>query len=62
MLQIEAKLLALADAKHIDEVELAHMEADSLLIAALRQCWASAGQDSVEGVIKAYEAVPKWYT
>lgn len=59
MLQIEAELYMLINT---DDQESAHIEADKLLIAALRQCWASAGQDDVETVIKAFEAVRKWYS
>ena len=62
MIQIEAKLWALAtQTEYAHDVEKTRDEADKLLIAALRQCWASPNRNDVEGVIKAWEAVPKRY-
>lgn len=62
MIQIEAELWAIAtQTKYAHDVEKAHIEADKLLIVALRQCWSSPNRNDVEGVIKAFEAVPKWY-
>lgn len=59
MAEIKAALLTL---DYDSDPEKAHIEADKLLIAALRenQVWGSA--DIVQQVIKAYEAVPKWYS
>ncbi len=59
MEEIEVSLWAVANA---DDQELAHIEADKLLIAALRQCMAPGYETAVENVIKAFEAVPKWYS
>ena len=63
MAEIKAVLLAIADGiMYADDIEAAHIEADKLLIAALRRCGESRYRGYVEMVIKAWESVPKWYS
>ena len=63
MKEIETAMVALAEniPQRYNNHELIHIKADRLLVAALyeNQVWGAA---NVEGIVKAYEAIDKWYS